>query len=169
MKKYSYFAGEQQEEDTLFEINETIHEIITFAGYQLRKNGVGLNIDLPDEGLFLHGGRKDFALMLLNIMVNASESMADGGGCQTLAVSRDTDGTIEITVSDEGVGVRAELSEMIFKAGFTTKGESYRLGLGLPVSRQLAKRFGASIYVSSEYKKGTQFTIAIPKTGEQRQ
>lgn len=79
MNGYSYVVGEQLEEDTAFEINETLHEIITFARYQLRKNGVTLKIDLPDEELFLHGRRKDFALMLLNITFNASESMNNGG------------------------------------------------------------------------------------------
>lgn len=161
MKKYSFYLREHKEEDMIFDIKVTIDELLTFAGYDLKRSGVVIRRKIPDEGFLMHGNKRDFGLMLLNIMVNASESMVNRGGCQTLEVFRDSDKMV-ISVTDEGVGIPGALSEEIFKAGYTTKEENYRLGLGLPVSLYLAKKFGASIGFSSEVGGGTQFTIKIP-------
>lgn len=161
MKKYSFYLREQQEEDLIFDIRETIDELITFAGYDLKRNNVEIKTEMPDEGFLLRGNKRDFAFILINIMINASESMTSGGGCQTIELSRDED-NIVITVSDEGEGIPHGLSEKVFETGFTTKGESYRLGLGLPVSRYLAKKIGATISFTSEAGKGTEFTIRVP-------
>lgn len=162
MKKYTYYARPGKDEESIFEIGELIEELITFAGHDLKREGVLLRINVPAEDILLRGNRGDFAYMLLNIMVNASESMAQTGGCQSIEAHREDSDTILIRITDEGLGIPQELHEEVFKPGFTTKEENYRLGLGLPVSLFFAMKFGASITFSSEVGRGTNFQIMVP-------
>jgi signal transduction histidine kinase len=161
IKKYSYYVRPQKDEESVFDISETIDELITFAGYDLKRNGVVLEKRIHADSSLLRGDRRNFAFMLLNVMVNASESMAQKGGEQVITVNREND-KIVTHIIDDGVGIPSELSEKIFDPGFTTKGEIYRLGLGLSVSKYLAEKIGGSINFTSKVGNGTSFEIKIP-------
>jgi len=72
---------------------------------------------------------------------------------------------INITVSDSGRGIKEKDLESIFEEFYQTEEESSKTrgtGLGLPISRKIARLLGGEIVVSSVYGKGTTFTIEIP-------
>ncbi|MCG7853071.1 MAG: ATP-binding protein, partial [Methanosarcinaceae archaeon] len=73
-------------------------------------------------------------------------------------------GVMKILFSDNGMGVKAEDMKRLFTPFFTTKVSSRRgTGLGLYVIRNIiTEKHGGAISVSSEYKKGTTFTIELP-------
>ncbi len=69
---------------------------------------------------------------------------------------------IQIIVEDNGVGIRNELSEKIFKKGFTTSEEQGGTGMGLFVTREIIHNYGGKIEFESTVGKGTKFCIKIP-------
>lgn len=93
--------------------------------------------------------------VFLNLIENAVHAMDKGG---TLTIfTRTTEGKIEVVFSDDGCGIPKENLKKIFEPLFTTKARG--IGLGLAVSKGLAKVNGADIVVKSEEGKGSRFVV----------
>jgi signal transduction histidine kinase len=76
------------------------------------------------------------------------------------------DGFVRVDVLDNGVGIAAENLDRIFErfqqAGNTLTDKPQGTGLGLPISRQILRRFGGNIGVVSELGKGSKFSFHLP-------
>jgi two-component system sensor histidine kinase HydH len=98
--------------------------------------------------------------VLLNIYLNAIESMEPGGELGVELSADEEAHRIEIRVSDTGCGISGEHLSRIFDPYFTTK--STGTGLGLAIAHNIMEAMGGKISISSRPGKGTTFTIKIP-------
>jgi len=113
--------------------------------------------DIPE--LLLDPGQME--QVFVNMFVNASQSMGDGGKL-TLWTGLDLDGeTVVVRVKDTGQGIKEEHRGKIFDPFFSTKGAK-GTGLGLSVSYGIVEGHGGTIEVQSEMGKGTVFTVRLP-------
>ena len=104
--------------------------------------------------------------VLLNVYLNAIESM-DGGGELNIGLAPNAEaGGFEIQISDTGCGISSEDLSKIFDPYYTTK--SSGTGLGLAITHNIMEAIGGQIKVSSLPEKGTVFTIQIPNDGARR-
>jgi signal transduction histidine kinase len=71
--------------------------------------------------------------------------------------------SIEVTISDTGIGIAPEIINKIFEPFFTTKSFGEGSGLGLHISKQIIEKHKGIIEVSSSKGLGTTFLIKIPK------
>jgi two-component system sensor histidine kinase HydH len=100
--------------------------------------------------------------VLLNLYLNAIESM-DAGGELTVRISyRRNEKDIEIRVSDTGDGIPTEDMTKIFDPYYTTK--SSGTGLGLAIAHNIIEAMGGSISATSQKGSGTTFTLRIPNS-----
>lgn len=101
--------------------------------------------------------------IITNLLSNAVK-FTSSGCIRADAVVRER--KLEITVSDTGIGIRAENIERIFEAYEQENEDTQSLyggtGLGLGICREMAHEMSGEIYVSSEYKKGSRFTLKVP-------
>jgi signal transduction histidine kinase len=97
--------------------------------------------------------------VFLNILLNAIQAMPRGG---TLEIEAQPSGAaaIEVTISDQGVGIPPENLERIFSPFFSTKERG--TGLGLHVARQIVETQRGQISVTSHPGQGTSVTVRIP-------
>jgi signal transduction histidine kinase len=96
--------------------------------------------------------------VVLNLLINAKQALAHGG--EIIVETKSLPRGVQITVTDTGPGMTAEVLERCFLPYFSTKrGGS---GLGLPTSRRIVEDHGGSIQVQSERDHGTRFTIRLP-------
>ncbi|GAB1691677.1 PAS domain S-box protein [Krasilnikovia sp. M28-CT-15] len=112
--------------------------------------------------------------VLLNLVINARDAMPDGGvliveaGATHLAKDPARQPPLppgpyaQLTVSDTGTGVPAEVAAHIFEPFFTTKDAQHGTGLGLATVYGIITAAGGSITVSSEPHAGTTFHILLP-------
>ncbi len=98
-----------------------------------------------------------------NFLSNAIKFTKNGG--RIIMDAHFEDGKLEISVIDNGIGIKKEDLENIFQA-FAQVNENSALyggtGLGLSISYQLAKHMGGEIYVESIYGLGSKFTLEVP-------
>jgi iron only hydrogenase large subunit-like protein/nitrogen-specific signal transduction histidine kinase len=104
--------------------------------------------------------------VMTNLQKNAVEAMPDGGTL-TLAISGD-DSTVEISVTDTGIGIPKENMDKLFTPFFTTKKMGKGTGLGLPLIYGIVKMHKGQVQVTSnadpeEGATGTTFKITIPR------
>ena len=118
--------------------------------------------------------RGQFEQVLLNLFLNASEAMPDGGtlSLHTKNVLLDEEVTephrvpagrfVQVSITDTGVGMDDETLRRIFEPFFTTKGMSRGMGLGLASAYSIIRNHGGIIKVSSKLGAGTTFEIFLP-------
>ena len=103
--------------------------------------------------------------ILLNLFANALKFTAPGGTI-SFAVSA-TETGVAIVVSDTGIGIPAAKIELIFEpfvqAERALRPSDQGVGLGLAISRRLARAMGGDLRVVSEVGKGSTFTLTLPR------
>ena len=113
-------------------------------------------------GLDVAGNPSELREVLINLVHNAVDAMADGGHIR-LSTTRDGERVI-IRVQDTGSGIPAEILGRIFDPYFTTKGDR-GTGLGLSVSQSIVRRHGGELRVTSRTSgddRGTTFDLDLP-------
>ena len=108
---------------------------------------------------------QQFMQVILNIALNAIESMPQGGTLtfRTYSQRSDAEGMVNMSIRDTGSGISKKNFKDIFKPFFTTKERG--VGLGLAICQKIIKEHGGSISVKSIPSAGTEFLINL-KTAE---
>ncbi len=135
---------------------------------------IELVLDLSPSELFIKGDTGQIEQVLLNLVVNSSHAMPQGGRI-TLRTKRlditdmqkdvpdSKPGTYAyISVSDTGTGMKEEVLTRIFDPFFTTKKPGEGTGMGLAVVYGIVKSLGGWISVDSEFGVGTTFHLYFP-------
>lgn len=98
--------------------------------------------------------------VILNIVLNAIESMPDGGLLRLTAEATAEPPGVTVTVADTGQGMSEEVLAHLFEPFYTSKREG--VGLGLYVSRNIVEDHGGRIEVASQEGQGSTFSIWLP-------
>lgn len=97
------------------------------------------------------------------LLHNAGDAIPTGRrGLVEVVVERADEGTLRLTVQDDGTGMAPEVARRAFEPFFTTKGEGRGSGLGLPVARALAERHGGVLRLDSQRGQGTRAVLEFP-------
>ncbi|HVT04536.1 MAG TPA: ATP-binding protein [Thermoanaerobaculia bacterium] len=139
----------------------------------LMTDRVDLQIELPDEPVMIDADPTPLHQALSNLVLNARDAMPEGGSIRiTLrhdaSVGFDTEDErsfVQLTVSDDGRGIPAEILPHIFEPLFTTKKSG--TGLGLAVTYQIITAHRGYIFAESEMGQGTSFHLFFPVHGRE--
>jgi signal transduction histidine kinase len=99
--------------------------------------------------------------VILNLLVNAADAMAEEGG-RLWVRTRACEGCAELEVEDTGIGIPEENLVRIFDPFFTTKDQRKGVGLGLSVSYGIVKAHHGELAVRNRQGRGTIFTVRLP-------
>lgn len=125
--------------------------------------GISLRCNTPDT-IHLNGDVRMIQRMLSNLLDNAIKYTHSGGKVD-VSLSDNGSGKILISVSDTGIGISPEELPHIFERFY--RGDQSRstsgIGLGLSLSRAIARAHGGDITVSSAVDKGSTFTVTLPR------
>ena len=117
---------------------------------------------LSDRIAVIHGGR--LVQVVVNLLVNAAQAIPKANApAQAVTVATRSDGrTVEIEVSDTGVGIGPENLSRIWTPFFTTKRNRGGTGLGLAITSSLVRAHGGRLSFSREPKGGTRAVVILP-------
>ena len=141
-----------------FDLRSLLHELAARAREAMPERRLELVLDLDELPERFWGDRTLLRQALTNLVANAEQAMP-GGGHVTLGARRSEAG-VEISVTDEGVGIPEDLQTRIFDLYFTTKEDGS--GIGLAVVQQIVQLHGGRIRLRSSPGQGTQITLELP-------
>ncbi|MEA2101412.1 MAG: ATP-binding protein [Thermodesulfobacteriota bacterium] len=122
-----------------------------------RQNHVKIVEAYPEEDLFVKADQDMIQQVLMNILINAVQSMKTGGD---LSLQMESDNEeARIVIKDTGKGIPDNLRSRIFDPFFTTKPKG--VGLGLSVSYRIMRMHSGNITFFSDLG-GTTFTVSLP-------
>jgi len=127
---------------------------------RLLPESIALRLDISSRGV-VNADPGQIEQILLNLIVNARDAMPEGGRLR-IAI-REVDDIVELTVSDNGVGMDAVTVERIFEPFFTTKSAEHGTGLGLSTVYGIVKQHGGQIRVRSAPGEGATFLLVLPR------
>jgi len=134
-----------------------IRQQMGFLWPELRQARVTAYLDLADVPPVM-ADAEQFRRVLLNLVRNSLDAMADGGELR-VACSRQDDGLV-IRVADSGAGIPLSVRDQIFQPLFTTKEKG--LGMGLSYVREVVHAHGGTIECEDGNGAGATFRIVLP-------
>ena len=170
------FVREKSPQQTPINISTILENMLDFLDHQIQKQDVLVSKDLKDNLPLVKGDSDQLQQVFSNLILNAIQSMPDGGKLRLSASSRwcsregIEDGQrqyLEICVEDTGMGMEQEVLQNLFNPFYTTKDKG--TGLGLTVSIGIVQDHEGWIDVESEAGEGSLFKVYLPVTeGEER-
>jgi signal transduction histidine kinase len=142
------------------EVSEVADTALAFLSEKLRRRAI--DVERRYEPVpTLKGDPDKIQQLLLNLFLNAADAMPEGGQLRVEIKPGGPD-SMEIRVSDTGIGISPQDLEHLFKPFFTTKPAGRGSGLGLVVAQGIVADYGGRIEVASELGRGTEFRIRLP-------
>jgi two-component system NtrC family sensor kinase len=159
------FARRSAPQREPLDLNQVVERTIRLRNYQLTSSGIRVLLDLSADIPAIHGDARQLQQVVLNLVTNAIQAMANiGGGTLSIATRGDRN-TVVLDVADTGPGIPPDLRQRIFEPFFTTKPEGEGTGLGLSVSYGIVTAHGGTIALVDS-ASGARFVVEIPAINE---
>jgi signal transduction histidine kinase len=141
---------------------EIVREAVATVEPSAERRGLRIDVEGPEETVPAHTDRQRIRQILINLLTNAvRHSPADGIIRVELTFD---DGALQFDVVDHGEGIAPEQQAIIFEAFERAGKETQRgTGLGLALSRKLARLLGGDLRVESQPGKGARFFLRLPR------
>lgn len=160
-------SGELEIHNEDMNLSELVEHSVSLFRAKAQAAHVDLKLEQPPGALHLRGDRKRLSQVLANLIGNAIK-FSDGGVVKVkvrVAPSEHGARDLEISVSDQGIGIRPEKLTALFEE-FEQVDDSFGKarggsGLGLAISRYVIRRMGGDIRVQSTFGQGSTFQIDL--------
>ena len=139
-------------------INHLVQELADFIRPVATRQGLTLKADVDPSVPMMEIDRGLLRQAVLNLVKNGLETLSSGG---ELTIESRFDGdAVEISVSDTGGGIPADVGPRLFEQFFTTKPQG--TGLGLSITRQIAEEHDGAVTWDNRAPLGATFKIRLP-------
>jgi len=149
------------------DINALVRHALDLLETPLDENGIDVALSLSDTPLQARADQTLLVQVILNLAQNAIEAMAKNDPARrklSIASTRTAEGTIIVSVSDQGRGIPADLGEQPYMPLFTTKMQG--MGLGLSICRSVVEAHGGRIWHGKNVDGGCSFHFSLPSENE---
>jgi two-component system NtrC family sensor kinase len=141
-------------------LDQVIEETLTLVAHPFRAANVQVIKNLDSDLPSILGSSNRLQQVFLNLFLNAKDAMPSGGMLEVRSSANN--GSVEVEVTDTGLGIQREDLARVFDPFFTTKATGRGTGLGLSVSYGIIKEHAGKIEVRSTPGKGTSFRLEFP-------
>jgi signal transduction histidine kinase len=148
-----------------FNLNAELEGVVDFIAQELQRGGVEVHLDLPRSPVSVRMDSARLRQIMLNLLHNARDSMAQGGRIDVTLTRRNDH--VEIVVADQGRGIAEADLPHIFEPFFTTSDDG--TGMGLAVVKRFVQEAGGDIACEANCPCGTRFRIRLAEAVNTRQ
>jgi signal transduction histidine kinase len=156
-------AGKMELELTDFHLPAALDNALTLVRERAGRHGIVLHASIDGRIEYIRADERKIKQVLLNLLSNAIKFTPEAGRIDVEA--KPLSGSIEVSVSDTGVGIAPEDQQAIFEE-FRQVGTAAKrvggTGLGLALSRKFIELHGGRIWVKSKVGAGSTFSFTIP-------
>jgi PAS domain S-box-containing protein len=156
-------AGRIELMEQMFPAADALDEVLSVIMPLAEIKRISVTAGVP-AGLTIYADRTRFKQILYNLLSNAVKFTPEGGSV-AVDSTREADGPVRFSVSDNGIGIPPEEQEAIFEEFHQVGAASSAkegTGLGLAITRKLVELHGGKIWVESEPGKGSRFRFTVP-------
>ena len=157
-------AGREATQREAIDVGALMHAAADLVAPVVAAKGLTCAFQSPGDPISLNSDPVKVRQILVNLLANAVKFTDPGGGITCAA--RQNGDTVIFEVRDTGIGIAAENLERIFDAFWQVQQKAARrvggTGLGLHLSRRLARLLGGDITVESAPGRGSTFVLALP-------
>ena len=152
---------------TQIDANVAIFNIVNTFKLKVEKYGGSIEANLDAMDAIVDVDEMHFTNVIFNLLDNAVKYRSEERPLKLVVASRDLpDDRIEITVSDNGIGIRRDdlkkIFEKFYRVSTGNRHDVKGFGLGLAYVKKMITELGGDITVESEYNTGTKFIIILP-------
>ncbi|MBL6604389.1 MAG: GHKL domain-containing protein, partial [Cryomorphaceae bacterium] len=161
--------------DTMSKVATSFSDFATLPKTQLEKNDIvdatkkaveifeqnNITFETSSDKIFLKLDRAQWIRVMTNLIKNSIQAIPYDREPEILVKISENSKNVKILVSDNGFGVSKSNRDKIFEPKFTTKSKG--MGLGLGIVKNIINSHRGKISYKSKNKKGTEFTITLPK------
>jgi len=145
------------------DLNDAAREVIALSLSELQSNGISHRHEFADNLPAVKGDRIQLQQVILNLLRNASDAMREvvDRPRQLLIRTECGDGkTVQLTVSDTGIGFAHDAADRLFESFYTTKDDG--MGIGLSISRSIIEAHQGRLWAFANDGAGASFAFSIP-------
>jgi two-component system sensor kinase FixL len=162
IRRLREFVGRGETAHKAESVAKLVEEASALALVGARQLGVRVNFDLDKRADQVLVDKVQLQQVLLNLIRNAVEAMADCPRRELVVMSRPApDRMIRISVVDTGPGLAPEVAKKLFQPFVTTKSQG--MGVGLSICRTIVEAHGGRIWAEPAEGGGTAFHLTVPK------
>ena len=162
------FARLDLHEQVRVNITETIATSVSLFGYQLDKDGITMEVDVPKNLPAVRAEGSRLRQVVVNMISNAHHALRDRESqtkffrIKARTVDKQGRQFLRLEFFDNGIGIKQDDLDKIFDPFFTTRRDKGGTGLGLSLSFGIIREFGGTIMVESEEGNYTRFVVELP-------
>ena len=138
-----------------------LSELVAEACSLTAREGVEVEVSIEPEDTMLYADRALMSQVVVNLLKNATEALADFEGERKISIHStiDAEERIQIEITNNGSAIPAEVAENIFTPFFTTKADGS--GIGLAVSRQIIRHHGGTLRLKHNDEGRVTFAVVL--------
>jgi|GEM_PF-1476645 len=147
-------------------LNKVVDKVLGFLRDDFHRDSISLDLRLARDLNPVEADPTQMQQVLLNLLRNANDAVASrppGSRKIMIATRNGKDDTVEVAVSDNGVGIPDDVRQRIFSPFYTTKDKG--LGMGLSISHTIVESHGGRLTCEPRPETGTTFVMALPNKG----
>lgn len=144
-------------------LNPVCEEVVFFLQHEFADQGVDVALALTGEDPVVEADRVQLEQVLINLLRNALDAygQVERPNKRVCIATQLTADSVQLTVTDGGIGVSAELLPSLFDPYVSSKKAG--LGMGLSISRTIVEAHGGKIMVASDGHSYTTFSVQLPR------
>lgn len=154
----SFSSTDTQKSTAPTDLGDAVQEALSLINHELVKHSITTQKEIQPLPL-VPIDRGSMAQVFLNLMINATHAMPQGGTLTLRTFHNETH--LGCHIIDTGTGIPVDVLPRIFEFGYTTKGDKGS-GLGLALSKQIVEAHGGSLSAENAPPHGARFTVSLP-------
>ena len=166
IRRLREFVARGESDRRIESLPKLIEDASTLALIGAKENGVDVSFRLDPAVDLVLADRIQIQQVLVNLIRNAIEVMAETPGRRRLEIAAvaDRESLVRVSVSDTGLGIAPEIAKQLFQPFVTTKRKG--MGLGLSICRTIIEAHGGKIWVEPNPEGGTIFYFTLRSAKE---